>query len=65
MYRNFRHGSHVEVFVVDVHSYRDANNSGPAKQGHVLGDQQAHWLANALDRSTATWKIVQADMPIG
>jgi alkaline phosphatase D len=44
---------------------RDANNSGPAKQGHVLGDQQAHWLANALDRSTATWKIVQADMPIG
>jgi phosphodiesterase/alkaline phosphatase D-like protein len=38
---------------------------GDLRHRLVLGDQQAHWLANALDRSTATWKIVQADMPIG
>ncbi|WP_409463519.1 alkaline phosphatase D family protein [Amycolatopsis sp. GA6-003] len=65
VYRNFRYGSRVEVFVLDMRTYRDANTSDRAKPGHILGEAQARWLADALRRSTATWKIVQADMPIG
>ena len=65
VYRNFRYGSRVQVFVLDMRTYRDANNSDPTKPGHILGDKQAQWLVQPLGRSTATWKIVQADMPIG
>jgi alkaline phosphatase D len=65
VYRNFRYGSRVEVFVLDMRSYRDANGADRSKPGHILGREQAEWLVRALDRSTATWKIVQADMPIG
>ncbi|WP_020666301.1 alkaline phosphatase D family protein [Amycolatopsis nigrescens] len=65
VYRSFRYGSRVEVFVLDMRTYRDANTSDPSRPGHMLGQRQADWLVRALDRSTATWKIVQADMPIG
>jgi alkaline phosphatase D len=65
VYRNFRYGSRVEVFVLDMRTYKDANTADRTKPGHILGDKQARWLVDALDRSTATWKIVQADLPIG
>ncbi|MEV8613598.1 alkaline phosphatase D family protein [Amycolatopsis sp. NPDC051373] len=65
VYRSFRYGSRVEVFVLDMRTYRNANTADQTKPGYILGDKQARWLADALDRSTATWKIVQADMPIG
>ena len=29
-----------------------------------LGSEQTRWLADALTASTATWKIVAADMPL-
>ncbi|WP_344863831.1 alkaline phosphatase D family protein [Amycolatopsis ultiminotia] len=65
VYRNFRYGSRIEVFVLDMRTYRDANTADQTQPGYILGDKQARWLADALRRSTATWKIVQADMPIG
>ena len=65
VYRNFRHGSRAEVFVLDMRTYKDANTADQTKPGRVLGDRQARWLVDALDRSTATWKIIQADLPIG
>ena len=30
-----------------------------------LGSRQVQWLADALSRSKATWKIIAADMPLG
>src|SRR3979411_2908251 len=65
VYRNFRYGSRVQVFVLDMRTYRDATNSDPTKPGHILGDKQAQWLVQPLGRSTATWKIGQAGVPIG
>ncbi|HEY2057986.1 alkaline phosphatase D family protein [Amycolatopsis sp. NBC_01480] len=65
VYRSFRHGSRVEIFVLDMRTYRNANTADQGAPGYILGDRQARWLADALGRSTATWKIVQADMPIG
>jgi alkaline phosphatase D len=65
VYRSFRHGARVEVFVLDMRSYRDANTADKTKPGYILGQKQAQWLVDALAKSTATWKIVQADMPIG
>ncbi|MFC4001441.1 alkaline phosphatase D family protein [Prauserella oleivorans] len=65
VYRSFRYGEHVEVFVLDMRSYKDRNDADPAGRGTVLGARQASWLVRGLARSTATWKIVQADLPIG
>ncbi|MBK1786427.1 alkaline phosphatase D family protein [Prauserella cavernicola] len=65
VYRSFSHGRHAEIFVLDMRSYKDANTSDKSEPGHVLGQRQANWLVRELARSTATWKIVQADLPIG
>ncbi|SDY15374.1 alkaline phosphatase D [Amycolatopsis xylanica] len=65
VYRHFRYGARAEIFVLDMRTYKDANTSDRTKPGHILGDRQARWLVDALDRSTATWKIIQADLPIG
>ena len=69
IYRSLPFGPSVEIFALDMRSYRSANNenlqaaAGP--NTNLLGTQQARWLADALTRSKATWKIVAADMPLG
>jgi alkaline phosphatase D len=65
VYRSFGYGRHLEVFVVDMRSYKDANTSPVDRPGVVLGERQARWLVDGLSRSRATWKIVAADLPIG
>lgn len=69
VYRKISYGPLLDVFVVDMRSYRNYNladtEAGPiAPDGGILGTEQARWLVEALDRSTATWKVIQADMPI-
>ena len=65
VYRSFSYGKHVEVFVLDMRTYKDANNAPKDGQGVILGARQARWLVDGLTRSKATWKIVAADLPIG
>ncbi|TVT17009.1 alkaline phosphatase [Amycolatopsis rhizosphaerae] len=65
VFRSFRYGPHVEVFVLDMRTYKDANTSDVTRPGSILGERQARWLVDGLARSTATWKLVQADLPIG
>ncbi|NIJ13284.1 alkaline phosphatase D [Saccharomonospora amisosensis] len=64
VYRSFGYGP-VEIFVLDMRSYKDANTSDPTRPGSVLGSRQANWLVRALASSKATWKIIQADLPVG
>lgn len=69
IYRSISAGPLVEVFALDMRSYRGANteNLQPTAGADTafLGTRQVRWLADALARSTATWKIVAADMPLG
>ncbi|PRX47273.1 alkaline phosphatase D [Prauserella shujinwangii] len=65
VYRSFRYGRHAEIFVLDMRTYKDANTADRTGSGSVLGWRQARWLVHALGRSTATWKIIQADLPVG
>jgi len=67
IYRSFTYGPHVEVFVLDMRTYKDPNTPGleKAPDGGVLGWRQLAWLLRGLTRSRATWKIVAADLPIG
>ncbi|MFI9382050.1 alkaline phosphatase D family protein [Kutzneria sp. NPDC052558] len=66
IYRVLHHRPLLDVFVLDMRWYRDANS--PDKQafndGGILGFEQAAWLKRELARSTATWKVISNDMPL-
>lgn len=69
VFRRFRYGSLLEVFVLDMRSYRGPNTDNlqtiPGEQTVFLGREQLDWLKTGLERSNAVWKVVAADMPIG
>jgi len=69
IYRTAPYGPLVEVFALDMRSYRGPNSenrqTATSADTAFLGAEQVRWLADALARSQATWKIVAADMPLG
>jgi alkaline phosphatase D len=69
IYRSIPMGPLVEVFALDMRSYRGPNSANmQATRGPdaaFLGERQVRWLADALTASKATWKVIAADMPIG
>jgi alkaline phosphatase D len=69
IYRTVRYGPALDVFVLDMRSYRAANGpndqQAPGPETAFLGAEQLAWLKRELIESTATWKVIAADMPIG
>ncbi|MBB4893314.1 alkaline phosphatase D [Streptomyces olivoverticillatus] len=67
VYRVLRHGPLLDVFVLDMRTYRNANSPGrqPDDTQGILGARQLRWLKRQLSRSRAVWKVIAADMPLG
>ncbi len=66
VYRKHAHGPHLDVFALDMRSYRGPNTfNREATAQPFLGRTQVQWLIRSLLESTATWKVIAADMPIG
>jgi alkaline phosphatase D len=65
LYRRLPYGPDLELFVIDMRSGRDANSVNLARSTGILGERQARWLVDGLASSTARWKIVAADLPLG
>lgn len=69
IYRKIAYGPLLDVFFLDMRSYRAANgeNMEDAKSDATafMGAQQIAWLKRELANSKATWKVIAADMPIG
>jgi alkaline phosphatase D len=63
IYRKISYGPLLDVFLVDMRSYRTANSNGD--QALIFGAAQLAWLKRELMNSQATWKVIAADMPIG
>jgi alkaline phosphatase D len=65
--RVIHYGPDLDVIVVDLRSFRTANdrNRGDDDRAAMLGTAQARWLVEALAASRATWKIVACDQPVG
>jgi alkaline phosphatase D len=64
IYRKVPYGPLLDVFLLDMRSYRtaiDADGTAAA----ILGPTQLAWLKRELMNSQATWKIIAADLPIG
>jgi alkaline phosphatase D len=68
VYRKIGYGPLVDVFMLDMRSYRGPNGDDRQKvygpDAFFLGPVQIAWLKQALKASTATWKVIAADMPI-
>ncbi len=69
IYRKIGYGPLLDVFLIDMRSYRgpnDAHKDGGADAPvDLLGSRQLAWLKRELARSRALWKVIAADMPIG
>ncbi len=69
IYRAIHYGPLLDVFVIDMRSYRGPNtaNRQPTASADTvfLGREQMLWLKQQLLASKATWKVVASDMPVG
>ena len=69
VYRKISYGPLLDVFFLDLRSYRGPN--GPSLEteltpkSRILGEAQMRWVKRELAASTATWKVIASDMPIG
>jgi len=68
VYRRYRYGPDIELFLLDERSYRAPNSenrqesSGAATR--FLGRAQMEWLKRGLLGSRSTWKLIASDMPV-
>lgn len=69
VYRHLPQGPLLDVFVVDMRSYRDRNSANLQAAGEdgsqFMGRTQLNWLLDGLQKSRSTWKAIMADMPLG
>ena len=69
IYRHIPYGKLLDVFVLDMRSYRGPNTynrqTAPGPDTAYLGREQIAWLKSGLERSRATWTVIASDMPLG
>lgn len=66
IYRKVPYGHHLDVFALDMRTFKDPNTPGLEKRRtSILGQEQAEWLVREVSRSRATWKVIAADLPLG
>jgi alkaline phosphatase D len=65
IYRKLGYGPLLDVFVLDMRSYRGANDDNLGAEKPFLGREQLDWLKREMQASNAQWKVIAADMPIG
>ncbi len=69
IYRKVSYGPLLDIFVIDMRSYRGPNTHNlqteESAETAFLGAEQIAWLEKNLKTSTAVWKVIAADMPIG
>ena len=69
IHRKIAYGPHLDVFVLDLRSFRGPNgaNRQPVRGADTefFGRAQLDWLKRELLATTATWKVIASDMPIG
>ena len=69
VYRYIPYGQLLDVFVLDMRSYRAGNSYNrqtvPGPETAFLGKEQIAWLKKQLRESKAVWKVIASDMPLG
>ncbi|WP_305788845.1 alkaline phosphatase D family protein [Symbioplanes lichenis] len=67
VYRKISQGPLLDIFVLDMRTFKDPNdgNTYVDKNRGLLGREQREWLIRGLKESTATWKVIANDLPLG
>lgn len=69
IYRSFKYTQLLDIFMLDERTYRGPNTynrqTKASAETAFIGNTQIQWLKNQLLKSTATWKVIASDMPIG
>jgi alkaline phosphatase D len=65
IYRSFHWGKDLDLFLLDMHSYRSRDDLPDTPQNNktLIGKEQLQWLEQSLLNSTATWKVISSDVP--
>ena len=58
LYRSFRWGQGMELFLLDNRQYRDHDH------GTMLGQRQKEWLFDGIARSSAIYKFIGSSVPL-
>ena len=69
IYRSVSCGPLVEVFALDLRSYRGPNSLNRQavldESSALMGGTELAWLKGQLAASRATWKVIASDLPLG
>ena len=69
IHRTIPYGPLLEVFAIDLRSYRGANSANRQPtlndEARIFGEPQLAAFKARLAASRATWKVIASDMPIG
>jgi alkaline phosphatase D len=69
VYRRLPYGCHLDLITVDMRSYRGPNTNNlqatPSDETAIFGATQLAWIKRQLLDSSATWKVILSDMPLG
>jgi len=69
IYRSYPYGPLLDIFALDLRTYRGPNSpnrqSSRSAATALAGAAQIDWLKHALAASTAAWKVVASDLPLG
>ncbi|MBL8178438.1 MAG: alkaline phosphatase D family protein, partial [Bryobacterales bacterium] len=64
MYRRFRWGADLEIWLPDSRDHRSANNAPDGPEKTIWGEAQKNWLKQTLAQSTARWKLIVNPNPM-
>lgn len=64
LYRSFRFGGLVEVFILDARQYRSPAFERDTVRKTMLGEAQKEWLKRGLQRSDVAFKIIVSSVPL-
>ena len=66
IYRKISRGPQLDVFCLDMRTFKSPNTDGKEPYAtRILGQEQVDWLIREVRNSTATWKVIAADLPLG
>ena len=67
IYRKLSYGPLMDLFILDMRTHKDPNTTDreTVPDGGLLGEEQTQWLLRELAASTATWKVIANDLPLG
>ena len=64
IYRTFRWGQDLQVWITDGRDFRSPNNVADGPEKTIWGKEQKAWLFRTLKESDATWKVLISPTPL-